>query len=61
MLYHLSNSIQGDTFYIGSDNNTIEARKIADGNFDGIVTKFTAPVTHIDSNKSGTHLVAGAW
>ncbi|XP_033110580.1 WD repeat and HMG-box DNA-binding protein 1-like [Anneissia japonica] len=51
---------KNDSFVTASDNNTVQARTFPDGAPNGIVARFTAPVNHIQFNKSGTKLLSGA-
>ncbi|KAK2174448.1 hypothetical protein NP493_801g02049 [Ridgeia piscesae] len=51
---------KNERFYTASDDNTIRAHTLSEGDADGIVTRFTAPATHITFNHSGSRLIAGA-
>ncbi|PVD25434.1 hypothetical protein C0Q70_13090 [Pomacea canaliculata] len=47
-------------FFTATDNNAVQASKFPDGMPDGLITRFTAPVTHMVFNASGSTMVAGA-
>ncbi|PSN43420.1 WD repeat and HMG-box DNA-binding protein 1 [Blattella germanica] len=51
---------KGDHYYVGSDNNNVQAYTFPGSDRDGIVSRFTAPVTHIDISDDGKKLVAGS-
>lgn len=51
---------QNGHFYTASDSNTVQVHTFPDGSPDGLVTRFTAPVTHMCFNESGSHLLAGS-
>ncbi|XP_046384284.1 WD repeat and HMG-box DNA-binding protein 1 [Ischnura elegans] len=50
----------GDRFYIGNDNNHVQAYSFQGKSRDGIVTRFTAPVTHIAVSRKGDTIVSGS-
>ena len=52
--------MQKDHFYTSTDDHCVQAFLFDDGQADGIVTRFTAPVTHIVLNSAGTKLIAAA-
>ena len=52
---------QNDHFYAACDDHTIRACKFPDGQADGILTRFTAPVTTMCCSKDGKTIIAGAW
>lgn len=47
-------------FYTASNMNSVQVFTFPDGTPDGLITRFTAPPTHICMNHSGSTLVAGA-
>ncbi|KAL5009063.1 hypothetical protein ScPMuIL_014644 [Solemya velum] len=49
-----------ERFFTATDTNTIQASTFPEGAPDGILTRFTAPVTHMVLNKTGSTLIAGA-
>ncbi len=51
---------QNDKFYSAAQDNTVKATVIKDGSPDGIVVRFTAPVTHMCLNSDGSKLYAGS-
>ncbi|XP_064622093.1 WD repeat and HMG-box DNA-binding protein 1-like [Lineus longissimus] len=53
-------AFRNNRFYTASDTNTVHAHTFPEGNPDGVVTRFTAPVNHMVLNKTGTKLAAGA-
>lgn len=55
----LAVACSGDHFYIGSDNHYVQAYSFPDAKRDGIICRFTAPVTHIAANDSV--IAAGSW
>ncbi|XP_071476243.1 WD repeat and HMG-box DNA-binding protein 1-like [Diadema antillarum] len=46
--------------YIASDTNTVQAYTFPEGQYDGIISRFTAPVTHISFSSNCKKLAAGA-
>ena len=52
---------QDERIFVGKGSNAIQIYKQDDGSEDGIVTRFTAPITSIDINQSGKMLAAGSW
>ncbi|XP_019626005.1 PREDICTED: WD repeat and HMG-box DNA-binding protein 1-like isoform X2 [Branchiostoma belcheri] len=44
----------------GTDSNTVQAHTLSDGAPDGILARFTAPVSHLVYSESGKLLAAGA-
>ncbi|XP_071453282.1 WD repeat and HMG-box DNA-binding protein 1 [Hetaerina americana] len=50
----------GERFYIGNDNNHVQAYSFEGKSRDGIITRFTAPVTHICVSRSGDTIVSGS-
>nr|XP_054758246.1 WD repeat and HMG-box DNA-binding protein 1-like [Lytechinus pictus] len=46
--------------YSASDSNTVQAYTFPEGQSDGIIARFTAPVSHISLSQDGRFLVAGA-
>ncbi|XP_035688519.1 WD repeat and HMG-box DNA-binding protein 1-like [Branchiostoma floridae] len=44
----------------GTDSNTVQAHMLSDGAPDGILARFTAPVSHLVYSESGKLLAAGA-
>ncbi|KAG8239086.1 hypothetical protein J437_LFUL018806, partial [Ladona fulva] len=53
-------AIKDDHFYIGNDNNHVQAYSLKGKSRDGIITRFTAPVTHIAVSKDGRTIVSGS-
>ncbi|XP_006818558.1 WD repeat and HMG-box DNA-binding protein 1-like [Saccoglossus kowalevskii] len=53
-------AVKNGRLYTSSDTNTVQAHTFPDGSADGIVTRFTAPVNHMNLNKDATVLLAGA-
>ncbi|XP_064600556.1 WD repeat and HMG-box DNA-binding protein 1-like [Liolophura sinensis] len=53
-------AFKNDRFFTASDSNSVQAYTFPDGAPDGIITRFTSPVTHMCLNSSGSTLVAGA-
>lgn len=51
---------KGNRYFVATDTNTVQAYTFPDGSPDGILTRFTAPASHIILNKSGSTLIAGA-
>lgn len=51
----------GDHFYVGSDTNYVQAYTFPEAKRDGIVSRFTAPVTHIAISQDGSLIAAGSW
>ncbi|KAK7473945.1 hypothetical protein BaRGS_00034850 [Batillaria attramentaria] len=47
-------------FFTATDANSVQASKFPDGSPDGLITRFTAPVSHMVLNSSGTTMVAGS-
>ena len=52
---------QNGRFYSACDDHTIQAHMLDDGTPDGLLTRFTAPVSCLCFNSAGTHMAAGAW
>lgn len=55
-----SSPSQGNKVFAGTESNTVQSYLLPDGSPDGILCRFTAPVTHIDLSEDGKKLVAGA-
>uniref|UniRef100_T1I8X1 WD repeat-containing protein 55 homolog n=1 Tax=Rhodnius prolixus TaxID=13249 RepID=T1I8X1_RHOPR len=51
---------KGNSLYVGTDTNIVQAYTFPDMELDGIITRFTAPVTQIDISPDGRTLVAGS-
>ena len=51
---------QNKRFFTAADDNAVRAHTFPDGQADGILVRFTAPVTHMCFNTDGTKLYAGA-
>ncbi|XP_065202901.1 WD repeat and HMG-box DNA-binding protein 1 [Planococcus citri] len=51
---------QGDKLYVGSDHNNVQIFSFPDGELDGVLTRFTAPVTTISVSKDGSYVAAGS-
>ncbi len=51
---------QGGKLYTASEANTIQAHTFPEGAPDGIVTRFTAPVTHFCLSQDGNKVLGGA-
>ncbi|KAL3873463.1 hypothetical protein ACJMK2_036576 [Sinanodonta woodiana] len=49
-----------DRFFVATDTNNVQAYTFPDGAPDGILTRFTATISHMVLNSAGTKLVAGA-
>ncbi|XP_071835170.1 WD repeat and HMG-box DNA-binding protein 1-like isoform X2 [Apostichopus japonicus] len=52
--------VLGNKVFAGTESNTVQSYLLPDGSPDGILCRFTAPVTHIDLSEDGKKLVAGA-
>lgn len=46
--------------YVGSDHNNVQIFSFPEAELDGILTRFTAPVTSIDVSKDGSLVAAGS-
>ncbi|XP_022092960.1 WD repeat and HMG-box DNA-binding protein 1-like [Acanthaster planci] len=53
-------ALKNNRLYTASEANTIQAHTFPEGSPDGIVTRFTAPVTHFCLSQDGEKLLAGA-
>ena len=53
--------VQKGKVYIGTDMHALQIYSVADHQPDGIVSRFTANVTHISINRDGTKIAAGSW
>lgn len=53
--------LQGNKLFVGTDSNNVQVLTFPDGELDGIVTRFTAPVTHIDASSDGKIVVSASW
>lgn len=53
-------SPKGSKIFAGTDSNTVQSYLLPEGSPDGILCRFTAPVTHINLSEDGKKLVAGA-
>ncbi|XP_038044137.1 WD repeat and HMG-box DNA-binding protein 1-like [Patiria miniata] len=53
-------AMKNNRLYTASEANTIQAHTFPEGSADGIVTRFTAPVTHFCLSEDGEKLLAGA-
>ncbi|KAI0215234.1 WD repeat and HMG-box DNA-binding protein 1 [Lamellibrachia satsuma] len=51
---------KNERFYTASDDNAVRAHTLTEGDVDRIVTRFTAPATHLAFNCAGSKLIAGA-
>ncbi|KAJ9590981.1 hypothetical protein L9F63_015987 [Diploptera punctata] len=56
----LTVALKGDHYYVGTDNNNVQAYTFPGSDRDGIVSRFTAPVTHLDISSDGTKIAAGS-
>jgi len=50
----------GEHFFIGSDTNYVQKYTYPEAKRDGIVCRFTAPVTDIDVSSDGSLVAAGS-
>ncbi|XP_033641025.1 WD repeat and HMG-box DNA-binding protein 1-like [Asterias rubens] len=53
-------AMKGGKLYTASEANTIQAHTFPEGAADGIVTRFTAPVTHFCLSQDGNKVLGGA-
>ncbi len=51
---------QDEKFFTASDDSSVRAHLMSDGSQDGVLLRFTAPVTHMCFNSTGRKLFAGA-
>ena len=51
---------QNYRFYTAADDNAVQIRIFKEGEPDGILTRFTAPVTALCFSKDGTKAIAGS-
>lgn len=51
---------QDDHYYVGTDNNNVQAYTFPGSERDGIISRFTAAVTHIAISNDGKRIVAGS-
>lgn len=51
---------QNDRYYAATENNAILVFTFKEGDPEGIIMRFTLPVTHMCFNKDGSKLLAGA-
>ncbi|XP_069678187.1 WD repeat and HMG-box DNA-binding protein 1 [Periplaneta americana] len=51
---------KGDHYYVGTDNNNVQAYTFPGSDRDGIISRFTASVTHIAVSGDGKRIVAGS-
>jgi len=51
---------QNKHYYVGSDNNSVQAYTFPESDRDGIISRFTAAVTHIAVSNDGKRIVAGS-
>ncbi len=47
-------------FFTGGDDNAIQAHSFKEGQADGFLTRFTAPVTHMCFSADGKKVLAGS-
>lgn len=47
--------------YVGTEDNIVQAYTFPDNKRDGIISRYTAAVTHISISSSGTFLASGSW
>ncbi|XP_049775288.1 WD repeat and HMG-box DNA-binding protein 1 isoform X1 [Schistocerca cancellata] len=52
---------KGSYFYVGTDNNNVQAYTFPDANRDQIVTRFSAPVTHVAVSENGKKVFSGSF
>lgn len=52
---------QGEKLYVATDQNSVQTLTFPEADLDGVVARFTAPVTHIDASTDGTLLVSASW
>ncbi|XP_046990325.1 WD repeat and HMG-box DNA-binding protein 1 isoform X3 [Schistocerca americana] len=52
---------KGNYFYVGTDNNNVQAYTFPDANRDQIVTRFSAPVTHVAVSENGKKVFSGSF
>ncbi|KAK3588743.1 hypothetical protein CHS0354_024221 [Potamilus streckersoni] len=53
-------AFKNDRFFVATDTNNVQAYTFPDGAPDGILTRFTAMISHMVLNSAGTKLVAGS-
>lgn len=47
--------------FVSTDDNLVQAYTFPGYKRDGVITRFTAPVTDISVSRSGKFLAAGSW
>jgi len=53
-------SLQNERLYAATDGNAIESYLFEDGQPDGVLSRFSAPATHMCFSSSGSVVVVGA-
>uniref|UniRef100_A0A1B6MKD1 Uncharacterized protein n=1 Tax=Graphocephala atropunctata TaxID=36148 RepID=A0A1B6MKD1_9HEMI len=51
---------RGEKLYVGTNQHSVQVLTFPEADVDGVVTRFTAPVTHIDASSDGSIVVSAS-